>query len=342
MVVGIRDTALPQKLQADAGLTLERARTAIRQKEAITEQQTELGGKRNPILVEAVNSRPQAQSATSTEEVRQHSSYPQRLQRGGARGGRPRFASQQCTRCGWERHAPGVRCPASKAICHKCNRVGHFSAKCFSKGTLTTKQKRAWFCKIQIGNRSLPFKVDTGAEVTAITESVYKDLTKIHLQKASKILHGPTNQSLQVVGQFTTKLVYGLRSTERIVFVVRGLKNNLLGLPAITALQLMSWAEAIRSPGVDATEIRGKYPKLFEGLGNFGEEYTIRIKDEDPLHPKSCPISFTRESQKRTGSYGKVGGHIKGGRTNSLVCGNGSRPQIKWYCMYMCGFETPK
>ena len=262
MVVGIRDTALLQKLQADVGLTLERAKTAIRQKEATTEQQTELGGKRNPILVEAIISRPQAQSATSTEEVRQHSSYPQTLQRGGARGGRPRFASQQCTRCGWERYAPGVRCPASKAICHKCKRVGNFSAKCFSKGaamndvdvldelsqgmdsaylsTLTRKQKRAWFCKIQIGNRSLPFKVDTGAEVTAITESVYKDPTKIHLQKASKILHGLTNQSLQVVGQFTTKLVYGLRSTEQVVFVVRGLKNNLLGLPAITALQLLS------------------------------------------------------------------------------------------------------
>ena len=134
IVVGIRDTALSLKLQTDAGLTLERAKMAICQKEAITEQQTELGGKRNPILVEAVNSRPQAQSATSTDEVRQHSSYPQRLQRGGARGGRPRLARQQRTRCGWERHAQGVRCLASKAICHKCNSVGHFSAKCFSNG----------------------------------------------------------------------------------------------------------------------------------------------------------------------------------------------------------------
>ena len=82
-----------------------------------------------------------------------------------------------------------------------------------------------------MGNRSLLFKVDTGAEVTAIIESVYKDLTKIRLQKASKILHGPTNQSLQVVGQFTTKLVYGLRSTEQIVFVVKGLKTSWGCLP---------------------------------------------------------------------------------------------------------------
>ena len=177
--------------------------------------------------------------------------------------------------------------------------------------TLTTKQKRAWFCKIQMGNWSLPFKVDTGAEVTAITESVYKDLTKIHLQKASKILHGPTNQSLQVVGQFTTKLVYGLRSSEQIVFVVRGLKNNLLGLPAITALQLLSWAEAIQSPGVDATEIRGKYPKLFEGLGNFGEEYTIRVKDEGQPHalytPRAVPFPLREKFRRELDRMEKLG-----------------------------------
>ena len=38
--------------EADVGLTLERAKTAIHEKETITEQQTELGGERNPILVE--------------------------------------------------------------------------------------------------------------------------------------------------------------------------------------------------------------------------------------------------------------------------------------------------
>ena len=49
IVVGIRYTALWQKLQADAGLTLERAKTAIRQKEAIInrtgrQEESYLGG----------------------------------------------------------------------------------------------------------------------------------------------------------------------------------------------------------------------------------------------------------------------------------------------------------
>ena len=35
--------------------------------------------------------------------------------------------TQQCIRCGW---LCGYRCPATDASCQKCNRVGHFGAKC--------------------------------------------------------------------------------------------------------------------------------------------------------------------------------------------------------------------
>ena len=44
LVVGIRDVAMSQKLQMDAELTLEKAKKAIRQKEAVYEQQRELQG----------------------------------------------------------------------------------------------------------------------------------------------------------------------------------------------------------------------------------------------------------------------------------------------------------
>ena len=52
------------------------------------------------------------------------------------------------------------------------------------------------------------------------------------------------------------------------------MKNNLLGLPAIEALNL-----AVR---LDAAEdyrsmIVRSYPKVFEGLGNLGEPYEIKL-----------------------------------------------------------------
>ena len=57
LVVGIRDTALSEKLQLDAGLTLETAKKAIRQREAVHEHQDVLIGDRNsntPITMDAI------------------------------------------------------------------------------------------------------------------------------------------------------------------------------------------------------------------------------------------------------------------------------------------------
>ena len=58
LVVGIRDTALSTQLQLDPELTLEKAKTKIRQREAVGQQQAELKGETlQNTPVEAVHSR---------------------------------------------------------------------------------------------------------------------------------------------------------------------------------------------------------------------------------------------------------------------------------------------
>ena len=49
LVVGIRDINLSERLQLDPQLTLEKAKKAIRQKEAVKEQQKELSSKVDEI-----------------------------------------------------------------------------------------------------------------------------------------------------------------------------------------------------------------------------------------------------------------------------------------------------
>ncbi len=103
----------------------------------------------------------------------------------------------------------------------------------------------------------------------------------VNCKSPAKILHGPTHQTLQVIGQFTTTLTHDQKSTKQTAFVAtRGLKNNLLGLPAITGLQLLCRTEEIESQVADRSEIRKKYSKLFEGLGNFGDPYTIQLSED--------------------------------------------------------------
>ena len=69
-----------------------------------------------------------------------------------------------------------------------------------------------------------------------------------------------------------------MRTALQIVYVVDGLKTNLLGLPTITALNLATRIDALT--GVSEQDILKQFPLLFKGLGNFGEEYHIQLKPE--------------------------------------------------------------
>lgn len=40
---------------------------------------------------------------------------------------------QKCYRCGSAKHYAGVKCPATDAMCHSCNKVGHFARVCLKK-----------------------------------------------------------------------------------------------------------------------------------------------------------------------------------------------------------------
>ena len=154
------------------------------------------------------------------------------------------------------KHRPGDRRPAKQATCRKCNKKGHYATCCFSKtaaasaheveaedpaflGALINSSDNSWTSNLRIAGKRIQFKLDTGAEVTAISETTYHKLDKIPLQKSSRSLQGPAGQSLTVLGQFTRRVSYAKRPNNEVIFVVRGLKNNLLGLPAIQNLRLV-------------------------------------------------------------------------------------------------------
>ena len=86
--------------------------------------------------------------------------------------------------------------------------------------------------------------------------------------------------------------------TRQPVFVVKGLTMNLLGLPAIQALRIVSKIDSISQPRIVRkvnfatarsynTAIHNDFPKVFLGLGNLGEEYKIS------LNPNAEPFSLT-------------------------------------------------
>ena len=64
--------------------------------------------------------------------------------------------------------------------------------------------------------------------------------------------------------------------SKQTIYVVRGLQRNLLGLPAITSLDLA------RQIGETTTvpDVRNRFRKVFRGLGSLGEPYLIKLKED--------------------------------------------------------------
>ena len=58
------------------------------------------------------------------------------------------------------------------------------------------------------------FKLDTGADVTAIPATVYSQKEHGILTKATKALRGPSNNPLKVRGQFGGNIEYKDRTTK--------------------------------------------------------------------------------------------------------------------------------
>ena len=324
LVVGIRDTALSAKMQMDSTLTLETVKKSIRHREAVHEQQQALKGasERAPSNRETI--RPQPNSTDRRNRREQRSSRDFGIYRSTpATKGR----EKQCSRCGRGQH-PRDNCPAKEAKCHKCQRKGHYSSQCYSKtvstleddrtldtaflDTVSSRQDNAWYTTASINGKEISFKLDTGAEVTAISKETWEVLGKPALQEPDRLLFCPARQPFDLLGHFQGHLSHRERSTTHQVFVVNKLKNNLLGLPAITSLKLAARIEQTSSCNITSSErIKEKFPKVFQGLGNLGGEYTIKLgPDAKPYSlftPRHVPLPLRPKVEEELNRMEKEG-----------------------------------
>ena len=123
----------------------------------------------------------------------------------------------------------------------------------------------SWRVIIKVNGQGVNFKIDTGAEVSVITERTMDSLKLNHKlsRETTKQLMGANKTQLEVICE------YNGRKAEQLV---KKLQNDLLGLPAIKALNLLAQIDSIQK------SIPDQYPSLFEGLGTFKEEYRIELK----------------------------------------------------------------
>ena len=165
------------------------------------------------------------------------------------------------SRCGKGLHDKN-KCPAKDAECHRCHKKGHYGAQCFISSkkiaevrgdenaimtafldTLEREDAKSWRVNVEVNKQKVCFKLDTGAKVTAINDQTDQKLKpKGKLSKVNKALYGLSRHPLKVLGQLNAYLSHKNKCcvVEQPIYVVKGLQSNLLGLPAIKALDLVA------------------------------------------------------------------------------------------------------
>lgn len=105
----------------------------------------------------------------------------------------------------------------------------------------------AWTTHVAV---RLLFKLDTSTDVTTISEEEFKSLEEVTIQKSTRKLYGSNRTQLKFIGQFTHTITYNNKSSSQEIFVVKGLKRNFLGLPAIMELHIAARLDTVNDPTV--------------------------------------------------------------------------------------------
>jgi len=108
-------------------------------------------------------------------------------------------------------------------------------------GTLDvgTSVTNTWEVTLLLNGLPVLFKINTGADVSAISQMTFKQLQGASLISPNHCLSGQGQDYLHVFGQFTATLTDGAKETQEVIFIVKNLQKSLLGRPGIEALDLV-------------------------------------------------------------------------------------------------------
>lgn len=301
IVVGLQDRKLSEKLQLDAKLTLQSATATARSFETVKRQQAELHSDKTESreIEELRNRYPKDNGKKKDTRARGTSN----------RQGDSNSAAWKCRWCGSSCKHEKTQCAARGKKCNACKKVGHFESVCFSKLASGSHRSQVhkpglnevflgalvhadsgdpWYIKAKVNNQEITFKVDTGADVTAIPHTEYKVGEMAKLEPAGEDLRGAGDSPLTTLGKFQATITWNGRTSKETVYVSERLRHPLLGLPAIQALQVLPSLNEIKADNhLEHDRVLTKYPSLFQGLGKMKVLYTIS------LHPDAKPFAIT-------------------------------------------------
>ncbi|XP_070385024.1 uncharacterized protein [Dermacentor albipictus] len=140
----------------------------------------------------------------------------------------------------------------------------------------------AKFVDVTVDDYTAQFKVDSGAEVSAVPSDFPTLPAK--LDQVDTLLTGPVGQPLRVLGSYVARLQWQGKASCQRLYVIQSLTVPLLGLPALQALQVVRFRDQLK------TSKAMLHAELFIGLGTLKDEYNIRLKPDAVPFSLSVPL----------------------------------------------------
>ncbi|UYV75553.1 K02A2.6-like [Cordylochernes scorpioides] len=305
IVVGVRDKALSERMQLDSELTLEKAVKMVRQQEAVRQQQVDL-------------QRPSTSQKVNQVKFNSKKQSPKQQQQ-------PAKTRSRCPKCGGFTHREGQACRAEGQKCNLCSKTGHFANCCPDKQAKTAEVKavsdldeeigfllevsaEALTAEIQVNGKKVKFKLDSQADVTSVPLCLFKKIMgQQRLVESDINIRAAEISELQTVGMFLSTLRNGNYEIKEKIYVIRRLSEPLLSRRACELLNLARRIEVV------ATRINPikEFPEVFEGLGQIGNPYEIKLKPGAKPYavhtPRRVPIPLMEKLKTRLEELEKAG-----------------------------------
>ncbi|UYV61508.1 hypothetical protein LAZ67_1005103 [Cordylochernes scorpioides] len=319
IVVGVRDKALSERMQLDSELTLEKAVKMVRQQEAVRQQQVDL-------------QRPSTSQKVSQVKFNSKKQSPKQQQQPSRKKDKSAKTRSRCPKCGGFTHREGQACRAEGQKCNLCSKTGHFANCCPDKQAKTAEVKavseldeeigfllevsavedssnldddegecrRRWTAEIQVNGKKVKFKLDSQADVTCVPLCLFRKIMgQQRLVESNINLRAAEFSELQTVGMFISTLRNGNYEIKEKIYVIRRLSEPLLSRRACELLNLARRIEVV------ATRINPikEFPEVFEGLGQIGNPYEIKLKPGAKPYavhtPRRVPIPLMEKLKTR-------------------------------------------